>query len=494
MPIIKFSKAIQENIERTYTFAYVRNAFMYEGKPEHFDSLKFFGRLIEDEPFDAFMALDGFAFKKTKNTLDRYNIHYTADQERRARVYQDVTDRMQKERSDYVSMYIDNFDRTGVTLFKEPYVLTTIETVEVHKAIERLPVHQLSDCVVYEHKISPMLKRSPEQYNALKLCLSNKVSCLVGGAGTGKSFVTAAIIDQLMANRKRVVILAPTHKAREALQAKLTKGTVRTIHSFVHNPEDCDAIVVDESGMLSTPLFHKLMKQYTHQQLIFVGDKNQLPPIEYGRPFERLQKVAKVAELKDNKRSESADIVALGREILGIPQNANMDYSNIKIVSSVEEAFENGAEVLLTFTNHDVKETNESQRIKNGQRAIHPDFSIGDRIIAKTNSKNRFYNGQLFEIVGVNLIQKLDTGQVIQLGSDKDLLYNFDLAYGLTIHKSQGSEWEVVAYKPSAKDTANLAYVAVTRAKKTLIIVGDELKSEYLPDREWRQLNELNCV
>ncbi|MBS4462898.1 MULTISPECIES: AAA family ATPase [unclassified Facklamia] len=494
MQIIDFSQSIRDNIERTYTFAYVKNAFSYEGKPETYDAEKFFLMYLEDEPFDAFLALDGFAFKRTKQTLDRYGIRYTQDQERRAKVYQDVTERMQKERSDFISMYVENFDKTGIVLYKDPYVITTETTIKAHEAMDRLPVKQKTTLTIYKHRINPMLKASREQMNAVRVCIENKISCLIGGAGTGKSFVTATIIDQLLANGKKVVILAPTHKARESLQKKIDKGTVRTIHSFVHNPDPCDAIVIDESGMLSTPLFKKLMDNWTGQHLVFVGDKNQLPPIEYGRPFERLQKECVVAELKDNKRSEAPEIVALGREILGEPQNANMNHDHIEVVSTIDEAFNRGAEVLLTFTNNDVKETNQSQRVKNGKPAIHPDFSIGDKIIAKTNDKNRFFNGQLFEIIDFDVIQKIDNGEYVTLKSDKDLLFNFDLAYGLTIHKSQGSEWDVVAYKPSDKDTTNLAYVAVTRAKKHLIIVGEGLKNEYLPEKAWRQLNEINRI
>lgn len=82
----------------------------------------------------------------------------------------------------------------------------------------------------------------------------------------------------------------------------------------------------------------------------------------------------------------------------------------------------------------------------------------------------------------------LKTGATLTFKTSKDMEANFDLAYGLTVHKSQGSEWDVVAYQPSHLDTQNLAYVAVTRAKKKLIIIGDQIKTEYRKDREWRQL------
>lgn len=484
-----FSKAILRNIERTYTFAHAKNAHQYPGTAESYNPYHFFEELLEHNPFGTFMELERYAFKNTKNALIRYNIPYTNEQERKARIYYDVTQLMQKERSDYVSMFVDeeDLDGTGVELYADPYILTTKETILVSEAIDQLPSYLPTQNVLYQYIVPIEIQKTKEQMDALNGCLKNHVSSLIGGAGTGKSYVTAAIIDQLKKNNKEIAILAPTHKAKEALQEKLNFGIVKTIHSFVHNPFYCDVIVIDESGMLSTPLFKKLMDVYKGQQLIFVGDKNQIPPVEYGRPFERILNNFKTFELVENHRSDAYDIIALGREILGIPQNSNMQFNNIEIVSTTKEAFHRGAEVVLTYTNANVKQVNDEQKIKNGQRSISPNFCIGDIIIAKTNDE-RFYNGQLFEIIAYNKILNQANGKIVDIKTALDLDYNFDLAYGLTIHKSQGSEWDVVAYQPSHLDTRNLAYVAVTRAKKKLIIVGDELKTEYLEERKWKQL------
>lgn len=486
----EFSKAILNNIARTYTYAHARNAHQYKGDANLYDPFEFFEELLTQDPFGAFMELDRYAFKNTKNALDRYGIPYTKEQERKAKIFFDVTTKMQNDRSDYIHMYIEesSLKNTGVVLYKTPYILTTQDTLDVKSAIDRLPVNKITDNILYGHIVPSEIKATQEQMDALNGCLNNHISCLVGGAGTGKSYVTAEIINQLNKNNKNVAILAPTHKAKEALQTKLKNGIVKTIHSFVHNPFDCDVIVIDESGMLSTPLFNKLMKIYDNQQLIFVGDKNQIPPVEYGRPFERIQSIFKTFELVENHRSESPDIIALGREILGIPQNANLGFENIEVVDTSKEAFERGAQVVLTFTNANVKQVNEEQKIKNGKPSISPNFSVGDVIIAKTNDSERFFNGQLFEIISFNKIVNRTNGQVVELKNHRDLEFNFDLAYGLTVHKSQGSEWDTVAYQPSPLDTRNLAYVAVTRAKKKLIIVGDGLQSEYMEERKWKQL------
>lgn len=489
-----FSEAIERNVERTFTYSHAKNAHNYDPYntiQTPYNAMQFFLGLLKLDPFGTLMELDGYQFKNSKNTLDRYNIPYKAEQERQARVYNDVTTKMQKERSDTVSMYVENLHNTGIVKLNEQYLLTTEKTLSLAKLIDRLPKKQRTTNVIYENKLPKTLIDSREQMEALELCLTHQVSCLIGGAGTGKSFVTSNIIEQLLQNRKKVAILAPTHKAKEALQEKLKRGTVRTIHSFVHkDEEECDVIVIDESGMLSTPLLHSLLKRYNDKQLIFIGDKNQLPPIEYGRPFELIQQQFATYEIKQNRRSESADIIALSREILGIPQNANMAFDNIKMVHTTEEAYELGADVVLTFTNANVAQINEQRRLKTGEQSICSLFKVGEEIMAKTNVAGRFYNGQLYKVIGRDRIQNKSTGRIIVMKNRFELEYNFVYAYGLTVHKSQGSEWDVVAYQPSELDSQNIAYVAVTRAKKTLIIIGDGLKSIYPPERKWRQLNE----
>ena len=485
-----FSPALTNNIERTFTYAHARNAHGFNGTADTYKPIPFFMKMLKEEnPFKIFMELEGIAFLAARQRIISYGIKYTERQERQARIYYDVTNRMQQVRSDTIAEHYEDLSGTGIVVYKEPYLLTTRETIDLHAILSALQPNKRAQNVVYEHLLPDALKASREQYAALKNCLAHQVSVLIGGAGTGKSFVTAAIIAQLQANEKEVAVLAPTHKAKEALQEKIgASAIVRTIHSFVHSPEPCDAIVIDESGMLSTPLLYNLLRNHTAEQLIFVGDKNQIPPVEYGRPFERIQNLFSKSELKDNKRSEAADIIALGREILGIPQNANMRIQNIQMVRTAKEAYKQGAEVVLSYTNAVVAAVNEEQRIKNGQPAISPLFSVGEKIMAKTNESGRFYNGQLFKITARNRAMNLKTGANITFKSPQDLEGNFIMAYGLTIHKSQGSEWDVVAYQPSPADTQNLAYVAVTRAKKKLIIIGDDIRTEYRPDREWRQL------
>lgn len=488
-----FSQAITDNILKTFGYSHAKNKYNYQEPIDWYDPLSFFNGLLITDPFGAFMELEGFQYKKTKNTLDRYGIPYTAEQERVAKLEFEVTTKMEQQKSDFVAMYVEDIKNSKViNLSEQGYILTTLDTLNMARRINELPINKRTDNILYDSELPDSLKNENEQFEALKMCLEYQVSCLIGGAGTGKSFVTSKIIEQLYLNNKSVAILAPTHKAKESLQKKLDRGTVQTIHSYVHGESEAKVVVVDESGMLSTKLMNSLLRMGNKStQYIFVGDKNQLPPVGYGRPFELIQERFHTYEIKKNRRSESPDIIALGREILGIPQNANMHHNNIEMVDNVEQAYKHGAEVVLSFTNKNVAEINEQRRLKTGVYSISKKFRIGEKIISKTNnSKEGYYNGQLFEVIGFSEIKNINTGKIIRLKKDLDLEYNFDYAYALTVHKSQGSEWDVVAYQPSELDSQNIAYVAVTRAKKKLIIIGDGMKEVYPPERKWRQLHE----
>ena len=482
----QYSEALTNNIERTFTFAHAKNAHGLDVEAHNYNAVETFNKLVAVDPFGTFMELDGYAFVSTLNALERYDIPYTAEQERKARVYYEVTKDMERTKSDVSFNYQENIEGTGIVKVDEPHIYTTETTIKSKRFIETLPRNKKTFNHIYEDKVPKALFDSAEQLKALKNSVENHVSCLIGGAGTGKSFVTSEIVEQLMLNGKRVTILAPTHKAKQALQQKLKRGMVQTIHSYVYGRSgEADVIVIDEAGMLSTELMAKLAGVYKGEQLVFVGDKNQIPPIGYGRPFEVIQETFPTVELKANRRSEAKDIIALGREIINEPFNANIAQNNIYVVDTVEEAFGLGAEVLLTYTRDGVRKANEIQRIKNGKPTVADGFSIGDKIIAKTNMK-QWFNGQLMTIVAYNKAED-EQGNIITFRTPYELKNNFDLAYGLTIHKSQGSEWNTVAYQPTSWDTLNLAYVAVTRAKKKLIVVGG-FPPRFKEEKAWMHL------
>ena len=87
----QYSKALTNNIERTFTFAHAKNMHELEVQPNNYDAVDTFNWLVARDPFGTFMELDGYAFLSTLNALERYDIPYTPEQERKARVYYEVT-------------------------------------------------------------------------------------------------------------------------------------------------------------------------------------------------------------------------------------------------------------------------------------------------------------------------------------------------------------------------------------------------------------------
>ncbi|SDQ55420.1 hypothetical protein SAMN04487752_2744 [Carnobacterium viridans] len=79
-------------------------------------------------------------------------------------------------------MYQENLEGTGVVIYKEPFFLTTVETIKLHDIINHMPKSQKTHNVVYEHRLSKQISSSKEQLNALQKCLSNQTSVLIGGA------------------------------------------------------------------------------------------------------------------------------------------------------------------------------------------------------------------------------------------------------------------------------------------------------------------------
>lgn len=152
----------------------------------------------------------------------------------------DIEDKL--EQTGYVTLFNEtDLKNSGVVVFKPPYTLTTEKTIFVRDGIDRFPKEK----EVFNRMVDvpKTIKDNAEQFQALQTSLKYQVSCVIGGAGTGKSHVTAEIIRQFVLNDKKVAVLAPTHKAREALQSKIkVKVEVQTIHKFTHNPKECDVI------------------------------------------------------------------------------------------------------------------------------------------------------------------------------------------------------------------------------------------------------------
>lgn len=374
-----------------------------------------------------------------------------------------------------------------------------------------------------------------DQEEAVKIAARYSLCCVTGRAGTGKSTTIRALVKMFMKNGLSIVIASFTGKA-VARDREILKGLtdqVTTIHMLLGALKKGlrpNVVIIDEASMLSTPLFSKLCRcillNKDDIRLVFIGDINQLLPIEYGNIFtammDKKSEVSTVVLNTDHRREQSEDGKlpdVLEYAIQGLVYTKDSpDYgiSFLKGESYVEELVNTYmdmkiADTELTILVPYVKclTLNEIFRNKLKDQPSITDawgnvWYVGHRIMAKTNRYDiDVMNGEEGRILHVDTeqgfvscqfgenvydIPTTNTTEVKEFSDNideiEDPLSKVPLStqvicesWCITIHKSQGSEWNyVILYIPDTSSnffiTRNLYYTACSRAKKRLDVIS----------------------
>lgn len=352
---------------------------------------------------------------------------------------------------------------------------------------------------------------SDEQKSAVENMLKRKISILTGGPGTGKTTTINELCNCLKKMNKKFLLCAPTGRAAKRMTE--TTGCVsQTIHrlleykprgafgSFLRNekyPLRTDYIIVDESSMLDVYILNSLIKAVSFStSIIFVGDINQLPSISMGSVFKDMcdSKQIKVNYLtKVYRQSLDSYIV---RNAYNIQDNKelelNDDFKFYKInefeeIHDILKDIDYEYQVLCpmrvgrigTITINqlcqDMLNGKEEQKVfANGKF-----FKVGDKVIQLDNNYNKeVYNGELGiikEILPDKVTVFFENNNIQEIEYLKTELYQLDLAYAISIHKSQGSEAEHVVLVVDGNEdflSKELIYTAITRAKKDIILIS----------------------
>ncbi|MGL6081378.1 MAG: AAA family ATPase [Gammaproteobacteria bacterium] len=366
---------------------------------------------------------------------------------------------------------------------------------------------------------------------------NNAVSLLIGGGGMGKTWILKILLDLIDRQQRNYskALLAPTGKASKVLSMN-TGRKAGTIHrkiipingiSVIHD----QIIVVDESSMCDVVLVSNLLKAISHEhiKLIFVGDDFQLPSVGVGNflhdviksgriPLNRLQKVFRtkdggILEVSENIRENRKFLSDYDEGIVKIGKNAifhlvdseyNVDgvehyYNRLLkkykdediLVLSPTKKNQYGVEALnkalQEISNPERTGLNEKEYGKDEKKVI---FRVNDLVMNTDNMyqvktvKGDFadvFNGDVGRILDIDEGRKLF---IIDYGDDIVIEAGFDgisssivHANAMTVHKSQGSQSEVVILMLDKSMryqlNANLLYTAVSRAKGFLIVIGD---------------------
>ncbi|MFI7232139.1 ATP-dependent RecD-like DNA helicase [Nonomuraea angiospora] len=370
---------------------------------------------------------------------------------------------------------------------------------------------------------------APEQRQAVRLALTEKVAVLTGGPGCGKSFTVRSIVLLARAKRAKVILAAPTGRAAKRL-AELTGHEATTVHRLLQlrpggeatfdrdNPLDADLVVVDEASMLDLLLANKLVKAVAPgAHLLFVGDVDQLPSVGAGEvlkdllaaddiPRVRLTQIFRQAQesgvVVNAHRvntghhpilqgmndfflfpcEEAEEIAALTVDVVArrIPRRFGLDpRRDIQVLAPMHRGAA-GAGALNTALQEALTPAREGMPERRYGGRV---FRVGDKITQLRNNYDKGAAGVFNGTVGIVTDIRPDEHKLtVVTDEDEAVDYAFDEldelahAYAVSIHRSQGSEYPAVVV-PLATSAwmmlqRNLLYTAITRAKKLVVIVG----------------------
>ncbi|OPZ20788.1 MAG: ATP-dependent RecD-like DNA helicase [candidate division BRC1 bacterium ADurb.BinA364] len=366
------------------------------------------------------------------------------------------------------------------------------------------------------------------QRDALRLALRGGPLILTGGPGTGKTTTLRGIIQILTAQGLAIALAAPTGRAAKRL-AETVEMPASTIHRLLKwnpqkgvftfnesNPLQADLIVVDETSMVDIVLAHQLLKAVPPSaSMLFVGDSDQLPSVGPGNfladmiasgalPVVRLDQVFRQA-------SRSLIVVNAHRINRGefpivkpSDEFKNPDFFFIKkdeplealetVKSLVQERIPkrfglhplDDIQVISPMRRGDLGVSNLNEQLQallNPQKRVlmrgRSAFRIGDKVMQIRNNYDfDIFNGDIGRIVEIDE----DKSEAIVSFDGRNVAYPFDslddltLAYAITAHKSQGSEYPAVVLPIHTQHyillQRNLFYTALTRGKRLVVVVG----------------------
>lgn len=367
----------------------------------------------------------------------------------------------------------------------EAYVSASIRT----RLANRFPL--LSEKKIQSYSKSNM-ELDSDQRQTLN-CLSDSAPAVItGSAGSGKTTMVKAIIECF---GKDALLVAPTGRAARRLHAQ-TGQPAWTIHKVLrlipdedimiaydeNNPLPNSLVVVDEASMVGTELMCQLLRAIkADAKIIFVGDCNQLQPVPYGQPYVEFCETLKTYRLTHNHRQdEGTDIVETCFDVLNgkpITDGRNVTVREISL-NDLESVLPKDLNLMRSQFISPFHAIN--NRINNHFKKGRAAFSRDDKVIFLRNTKN-YCNGDIGIVLGVfddEMVVQLCDGQA---GSDtititKKEIKDVALAYGITVHKMQGSETdEIIAFLPKnpwgkEDDIRKMRYTALSRARKSLTV------------------------
>jgi exodeoxyribonuclease V alpha subunit len=374
------------------------------------------------------------------------------------------------------------------------------------------------------------MELAPAQRDAIRQAVTRKVLVITGGPGVGKTTIVRGILEIFNAKKQRVGLCAPTGRAAKRL-SETTGREARTIHRLLefdaskggfkrdgNHPLDLDLLIVDETSMVDMVLMNQLVRAIPPGAcLVLVGDVDQLPSVGPGTVLAdiiRSQAVPVVRLTEIFRQAERSLIVRAAHRIHAgeLPESAadqNGDFYFIEadtpaaIVDLLIKLVRDRIPARFGFDPlRDVQVLTPMNRSEMGTRSLNSQlqeifnppspsgegteiqrfgvtFRVGDKVLQTQNDYDKdVFNGDIGRVAAIDR----DEQEMTVAYDGRRVVYDFGeldeltLAYALTIHKSQGSEYPAVVMPLHTQHflmlQRNLLYTGITRGKKLVVIVG----------------------
>ncbi len=364
------------------------------------------------------------------------------------------------------------------------------------------------------------------QAQAIRCALENKIMVITGGPGTGKTTIINAILKIFSRLGVRTLLAAPTGRAAKRM-SETSGHEAKTIHRLLEysftqggfqkneeKPLNCDLLILDEVSMIDTILMHHLLKAIpTFATVVLVGDVNQLPSVGAGNVLNDIiaSGTVPVVELNEifRQAKESRIVVnahKINRGILPtfehhepgndfyfieqedpekvleiileltktrIPRHFALDpVDDIQVLTPMHKGIVGSGNLNMALQ----ESLNPSQEmITRGNR----NFKVNDKVMQiRNNYDKEVFNGDIGRIADI----RQEDYETTVTFDGRDVIYGFSdldelvLAYAISVHKSQGSEYPAVVIPVLTQHYVllqrNLIYTAVTRGRNLVVMVG----------------------
>ncbi len=396
------------------------------------------------------------------------------------------------------------------------------------KTLLAAPGHALSglELAITDFEKKRGFSLAASQLKAVELCAEHKLCVITGGPGVGKTTIIQAVVSVLKAARLRLRLAAPTGRAAKRL-AEATGMDASTLHRLLEydprsrafqrtheSPVETDALIIDEASMVDLPLAEAVLDALpSHARLVIVGDNDQLPSVGPGAVLRDLIDSGAIPTVRLGeifRQASESGIVRNAHRILGgeLPEGAKQTDADFFIVAR-RDAREAADTVLELVTKrissrfgldpkNDIQVLTPMHKGPAGtealnqlvQSALNPDgpsltvrsqnLRAGDKVMQLKNDYDReVFNGDVGVISEVDsearTLSVIFDGRTVQY--EDAALESLSLAYAVSIHKSQGSEYPAVVMPLLTSHfvmlSRNLLYTGVTRARRLCVLVAD---------------------